>query len=219
MFPHDVHLTHFAFAGGAFGVALLGGLHCAGMCGPIAALAAKPRHAVFYQTGRLISYASLGALAGFFGERALSWIPEDRKWIVSVALGLLALWVLLSTWNLEFPKRLQRFLWRNRPRGRETTEFLSLGVLNGLLPCHWLYGFLMVAAGTESPLKGAVLLTSLWAGALPWLLGFSSGAGLLRRLSPRSQWIARALLVTVVLGLLAHGWGAIDEHLGCKLGI
>jgi hypothetical protein len=190
------------------------------MCGPIAALSTKPKTIALYQTGRLFTYISLGALAGAFGSGVLQWIPEERKWLVTMSLGILALWVLLANWNLEFPMRLQKFLWRHRPRGGETTEFLSLGILNGLLPCHWLYGFLMVAAGFGHPLKGGILLACLWAGSLPWLLGASSLSRIAQDWSPGSRkWISRGLLVTVVLGLILQGFLGIDPHLGCKLSV
>ncbi|MBX2987214.1 MAG: sulfite exporter TauE/SafE family protein [Bdellovibrionaceae bacterium] len=205
------------FAGSALGVAFLGSWHCAGMCGAIAALSTKPKTIALYQSGRLLSYVILGTLAAAFGAQVLGWIPDDRKWIITVVFGVLSLWVLLSTWNLDFPQKLQKFLWRHRPRGGETTEFFSLGVLNGLLPCHWLYGFLMVAAGFGSPWKGAVLLACLWAGSLPWLLGASTLSGVARRWVPKSKWPARVLLVTVVLGLILQGFMGGDPHLGCKL--
>lgn len=205
------------FVTSSVGVAFLGSWHCAGMCGPIAALAKNPRNIVLYQLGRLITYGSLGALAGAFGAGILGWIPDDRKWIVTVLLGVLSFWVLLSTWKLEFPRRLQRFLWSRRPRANETAEFFSLGVLNGLLPCHWLYGFLMIAAGFGGPAKGALLLACLWIGSVPWLVGASTLGQLARRWSSDSKWVPRLLMVTVVLGLILQGFMVADPHLGCKL--
>lgn len=205
------------FVAGSIGVAFLGSWHCAGMCGPIAALANRPRQFFFYQVGRLASYALLGTLAGAFGKGVLGWIPDDRKWIVSLVLGLFSLWILFAVWNLELPRQVQRFLWQHRPRHHEILNFFSLGALNGLLPCHWLYGFLVVAAGSGSPVKGAALTFSLWVGSLPWLLGASSLSGLARRFLPASPWMARLLLVVVVIGLILQGYMVGDPHLGCKL--
>lgn len=210
--------SSFFFLMSSISVAFLGSWHCAGMCGPIAALSTKPKTMALYQSGRLISYVTLGTLAATFGEKVLSWIPDDRKWIVTTSLGVLSLWVLMANWNFEFPLKLQKFLWRHRPRGKETTEFLSLGILNGLLPCHWLYGFLMVAAGFGQPLKGALLLLALWIGSLPWLLGASSLSRFLRhRLGAHAVWVARGLMFALILGLILQGFMGIDPHLGCKL--
>lgn len=213
----DLDMSNALFVGSAVSVAFLGSWHCAGMCGPIAALSTKPKTIAFYQAGRLLTYVSLGALAAAFGSKVLGWIPDDRKWIVTLLLGLMSFWVLLSSWNLEFPRKLQRLLWSHRPRGTDFTNFFSLGLLNGLLPCHWLYGFLMVAAGFGQPLKGGLLLFCLWLGSVPWLLGASSLSHVARRWSSESRWIARALMLTVVLGLILQGFMAGDPHLGCKL--
>lgn len=209
--------SDLAFVAGAVSVAFLGSWHCAGMCGAIAALAPRPKLAALYQLGRLLSYVCLGLLAGQFGETVLGWIPDDRKWIVSALLGLLSLWVLLSVWRLEFPMKMQRFLWRHRPRSKESLDFLSIGILNGFLPCHWLYGFVLVAAGTGSAAKGGALLFSLWLGSLPWLLGASSLGVFAKKFFPSSPWVARVLLVVVIVGLLLQGLMAGDPHLGCKL--
>jgi sulfite exporter TauE/SafE len=74
---------------GVLAASLLGSLHCAGMCGPLAAIASAPsapvqvtreqtplrRHlaaelslATIYNLGRLVAYAALGAIAGSLGR-------------------------------------------------------------------------------------------------------------------------------------------------------
>lgn len=214
----EIDLSLFVFAGGAISVAFLGSWHCAGMCGPIAGLAAKKSSQAFYQGGRLIAYLALGLIASFFGQEILARVPTELRWIGGAVLGAVSLWILFSTWNLEFPLKIQKFLWRNRPRSSEALDFSSLGLVTGLLPCHWLYGFVAVAAGLGSPLKSSILMVALWAGSVPWLLGASSLSGLARRFAARSPWLARTMLVLVVLGLMAHGYMHGDGHLGCRLG-
>lgn len=213
----SVDASWLVFLGSATGVALLGSWHCVGMCGPLAALAKKKSDVVLYQVGRLMTYVALGALAALFGRQLLSLVPDAVKWVGTVILGILAFWILLSSWNLELPRRFQRFLWTYRPRQTRSLDMFSLGALTGLLPCHWLYGFVVIAAGQDSPAKGALLLFALWVGSAPWLLGASSVSGLIQRLSPRSRWLTFVLLAVVMLGLMAHGFMSGDEHLGCKL--
>jgi uncharacterized protein len=57
-----------------------------------------------------------------------------------------------------------------------------------LLPCGWLYAFAVTAAGTGSPLRGALVMTAFWAGNAPLLLGLgvalSSALGRVRRHVP-----------------------------------
>ena len=65
-----------AFVGG-----LAGGLHCAGMCGPLACMLLPVRGegadastvSSVYHLSRLTSYAVLGGLAGGLGSLPLTW--------------------------------------------------------------------------------------------------------------------------------------------------
>jgi len=65
---------------------------------------------------------------------------------------------------------------------------LVLGLATTLLPCGWLYAFAVTAAGTASPLQGALLMTAFWSGNLPVLLGLgvvlTALLGRVRRLVP-----------------------------------
>ena len=67
---------------------VVGSLHCAAMCGPLACLAAgRGRNGaafgshVAYHAGRLISYAMLGAAAGAIGAQVndLGALPSGRS--------------------------------------------------------------------------------------------------------------------------------------------
>lgn len=212
-FLDGIALSEFVtFFLGALGVALMGGWHCAGMCGGLAALATTPQDRGWAQLGRLISYVALGVVASLFGARILSTVPEEWRWLAAVLLASLSFWIMLSTWNLRLPGRAQRFLWRHRPRGTRSGEFLFLGVLNGLLPCHWLYGFLVSAAALGDPGKGAVLLAALWLGSLPWLLGFARVGAWMRRLTGDSPWLGRAWLALVLAGLMVQVLPSAHSH-------
>jgi sulfite exporter TauE/SafE len=182
----------------------MGGWHCGGMCGGIAALATKPRAAFLYQLGRLFSYSLLGVLFSLFGAQMTGWLPEEKKIFVALFLGLFSYWILISSWNLKIPKQIQTYLWKHRLRGSFVSEYLCLGVLNGLLPCTWLYAFLMVAVGLSNPFRAFILMFCLWLGSLPWLIGFSFLGQQIRRHLNQSPWVARILLLSVLFSLLAH---------------
>jgi len=62
---------------------------------------------------------------------------------------------------------------RQSPLGRA----VLLGGASALLPCGFLYTFALAAAGTGSPLAGALVMGSLWLGNLPALLGFGLAIG------------------------------------------
>jgi len=185
---------------------LLGSLHCAGMCGGFVAIAgegvggkARFLAQLSYNAGRLVSYAVLGAVAGSLGQ-ALD-LAGNAAGIGRVAAlvsgSLMILWgmgALLETqgvrvfrgrWTL--PKRVTEGLAALRRLPASWRGFV-LGLATTLLPCGWLYAFAVTAAGTASPLHGALLMAAFWTGNLPVLLGLgvalSAVVGRVRRHIP-----------------------------------
>jgi sulfite exporter TauE/SafE len=82
------------------------------------------------------------------------------------------------------------------------TRALVIGLLTGLLPCGWLYAFIVTAAGTGDPLRGVGLMAVFWLGTLPVMAGLGVAvqamAGRMRR------WVPAACAVAmIVVGLLA----------------
>jgi hypothetical protein len=51
---------------------------------------------------------------------------------------------------------------------------LVIGLATTLLPCGWLYAFVVTAAGTGSPLNGALAMAVFWLGTLPLLIAFGA---------------------------------------------
>jgi len=168
---------------------LLGSVHCAGMCGGFVAIAgdgvvgrARFLAQLSYNAGRLVSYTVLGALAGSLG-RALD-LAGNAAGIGRVAAlvsgSIMILWgmgALLETQGVRVfrgkwavPRKVTRALasLRGLPAG---WRGLLLGLSTTLLPCGWLYAFAVTAAGTGSPLQGALLMAAFWSGNLPVLLG------------------------------------------------
>lgn len=195
-------LSLWMFLAGAVGVALLGGWHCAGMCGVFASFTTRKQDVFFYQLGRLFMYVTLGTLASLFGARILGFVPEELRLFVGVGLMLFALWILLSSGSVGLPRGVMTLFRKARGMKIQSLGLFSMGALNGLLPCHWLYGFLAVAAGLGDPLRGAVLLFALWLGSMPWLLGMASFSAILKRHSRRRPWAPKLFLVLVVASFL-----------------
>jgi sulfite exporter TauE/SafE len=77
-----------------------------------------------------------------------------------------------------------------------------MGLLTAILPCGWLYAFVVTAAGTGGALAGAFVMTAFWLGTLPVMVGLGVGlqalAGPLRRHLPAVSAVA-----IVVVGLLS----------------
>ena len=200
---------------------LVGSLHCAGMCGGFVAFYAgaggrRPAlgHAA-YNLGRLVAYGTLGALAGLFGAALdLAAAPAGIERGAAVLAGaLIALWgtrTLLETAGV----RVARLAPPAALRGvvacglaavaaqPPVARALVIGLLTGLLPCGWLYAFIVTAAGTGDPLRGAGLMAVFWLGTLPVMAGLGVAvqalAGRMRR------WVPAACAVAmIVVGLLA----------------
>ena len=107
-----VEITTFS----AFLVGLLGGVHCVGMCGGIAAAlsmglqdverkgAALWRYLVAYNLARVGSYTLAGALFGGLGWMAANWSglhAIQRGLQLVAALFLVALGLYLAAWKEE----------------------------------------------------------------------------------------------------------------------
>ena len=56
------------------------------------------------------------------------------------------------------------------------TRAIATGLFTALLPCGWLYVFVVAAAAAGSPVKSAALMAVFWAGTLPMMLAVGAGA-------------------------------------------
>src|SRR5689334_18485310 len=91
----------------AFMLGLVGSLHCAGMCGPLAlalpSAGARPAGyfigRVAYNLGRIITYCALGLGFGLLGKTLL--LAGVQRWL-SIALGVGLLIGLLASRKLAF---------------------------------------------------------------------------------------------------------------------
>ena len=170
-----------------FLLGLLGSLHCAGMCGPLAvAVSASGGGShpatgrLLYNLGRLGTYTVLGALFGLFG-RGLA-IAGFQRWL-SVTAGVLILAGLVASTRRSPTGLLLRavgFLKTafGRLLGRGTLgSRVLLGSLNGLLPCGLVYVASASAAATGSPLVGAAWNLAFGLGTLPLMLAITLAGG------------------------------------------
>ncbi len=148
----------------------------AGRCGG-APVGANVLHHAAYHGGRAVTYVTLGALAGAAG-RAIDWAGQAAGWVHAAAVlcgGLVVLWGLSSLFPLfrvRSPLRglLAPQLVQLRAKPRAVRASL-LGVFTPLLPCGWLYAFVITAAGTGHALAGALVMSAFWSGTVPALLG------------------------------------------------
>ena len=174
---------------------LVGSPHCVGMCGGFAAACARPAgHAVAWHGGRLVTYGTLGALAGAFGEV----LPLGGLAIDVLAIGLTTAFALsLGGWLPPITPRLpglQRVASAALRRGG-VLGAVGLGAATGLLPCGLVYSALAVPVAARDPLVGAAAMVAFGLGTVPALAAATHG---LRELVARRP-AARKVLALAVL--------------------
>ena len=175
---------------------VMGSLHCAGMCGAFLALAvcgtqcskreAQTAHA-FYHLGRLGSYVTFGLLAGILGSSldfaaAFAGIQGAAAGIAASSMIVFGLVMLLRTLGARVPTLPLPAVWTQIASGMHRAALnqpprrraLLIGVFTALLPCGWLWAFALVAAGTASPWRGALIMAVFWVGTLPMLVAMGA---------------------------------------------
>lgn len=200
-----------------FLIGLLGGTHCIGMCGGIVSALSMGGPSGFvlhlaYNSGRIVSYAAAGAIAGALGGLSLTLsgqLPVRITLYVLANLMLVALGLYLIgiTQTLAFTERFGKKLWvhlqplskRYLP-ARTVAQAFPLGLLWGWLPCGLVYSALATALTSGSALHGAGMMLAFGLGTLPNLLL----AGLL---AVRLKAYATLPLVRWAAGLLVLGFG------------
>jgi sulfite exporter TauE/SafE len=174
--------------GAALIAGLMGGAHCAAMCGGIVGAvshgqsAARWRLALAYNAGRIATYTFAGALAGALGQSAL-WLRGGamaRHTVMAMAgaaLILLALYVAGLSPLVRAVDAAGSVIWRRvQPWSRHflpadtVPRSLGLGLLWGWLPCGMVYAVLLTALSTGSALDGAIVMAAFGVGTLPNLL-------------------------------------------------
>lgn len=199
---------------------LIGSLHCAGMCGPLAlALPGSGQLTcgfvagrLAYNLGRIITYCLLGVVFGLLGRTLV--LAGIQRW-VSVALGIILLLGLFSSRKLALRgpvsalinglKARMGHLWAHR----SFSSLLLLGSLNGLLPCGLVYVACAGAVASGGLGSGIEYMAGFGLGTVPMMLGIGISGRLvpvrlrlqLRKAIPVSVFILASLLILRGLGL------------------
>lgn len=207
-------------------LAVVGSIHCVGMCGGFAitlAHAAKNRRAFFkhqslYHLGKTATYVILGLAVGGIGS-ALGAMLGSTQRVLSIVLGLALVLVGMSL--LGYLKGLRAgplAPWRHLSRkmggllkaGNKKAVFM-LGMLNGLLPCGLVYGGLALAAASGSAPAGAAVMAVFGAATIPALFLIASMGALLKP-AWRSRLNIASGVIVVLLGVLTIFRGISTPH-------
>lgn len=166
----------------AFILGLLGSLHCVGMCGPIAFMLPVDRSNSFkkasqisiYHIGRLLAYSLIGLVFGLVGKSLYIFGIQQQ---LSIIIGILMILIVLipyktfAKYNLSKP--LHKVISKVKSnlgqalKKKTADTFLTIGFLNGFLPCGLVYMAVFGAVATGNLLQGSFYMVLFGIGTIP----------------------------------------------------
>ena len=195
---------------------LMGSLHCVGMCGPIAFMLPvdhkqpikKLGQVTIYHVGRLLAYGIIGLLFGFIGKGLYLFGVQQK---LSIAIGAIMIILVLIPYKylsrLSLSRPVYRFVGKIKSWLGETLKskspdtFLTIGFLNGFLPCGLVYMALLGAIASGDPATGALYMMIFGLGTVP-LMTATVYFGSLLKGSLRQQIRKVIPVFIVIIGVL-----------------
>jgi sulfite exporter TauE/SafE len=194
---------------------LLGSFHCIGMCGPIAFMLPIDRQnktkgffqILSYHLGRLFSYSLIGLLFGFLGKGFYFFgFQQQLSIIVGVSMILVVIFPAFFS-KVNFSKSITKVISKvKNALGKELQKkrndtFLTIGFLNGFLPCGLVYMAVFGALATTNAFLGSLYMFIFGLGTIPlmtavvYLGNFTKG-------SLRKNIQKMIPIVVVIIGVL-----------------
>jgi len=201
----------------AFMTGLLGGFgHCIGMCGPIISAYAitstglsfneKLLSHIFYNTGRITTYAFVGFLMGLGGtiintlhSPVIQRTVELIAGMFMIITGLTVMGMLGRQDWLEGRGDIILKVGKLFITGRSLWRYYLLGTVFGFMPCGLSYSMFVAASASGEAKRGLILMLSFGLGSTPALLLLAHGV---------------ALIGTTLRGILYRASGAVIVVMG-----
>jgi uncharacterized protein len=213
-------------------IAFLGSFgHCIGMCGGIVIAYSstkirddfnKTKEAtshILYSIGRVTTYVLLGGIFGTLGGVATfsNFGNGMLLFFAGIAMILTGFSLLGKIKFLTLIEHsVSKTTWYQRNfkalLGSQTLfSFYLLGLLNGLLPCGFVYFFAITAASTGDTLSGAFVMLIFGLSTIPALFSLGFFVGLFNKSNFRNIMIKLAALSVVAYGAytIYNGYGYI----------
>jgi sulfite exporter TauE/SafE len=203
-------------------IAFLGSFgHCVGMCGGIVIAYSSTKikstwskkmqtvvH-LLYSFGRITTYTILGALFGLVG--GVVTFDNLTSGILLLITGSTMILIGLSLMGkIKFLSMIEHScskspLYQNTFKALIGSDslmsFYLLGMLNGLLPCGFVYVFAITAASTGSALWGAFVMFIFGLSTLPALFSLGFFIGLFKQTNLRDLFIKLASFLVIGFGI------------------
>lgn len=161
---------------------LLGSFHCIGMCGPIAFMLPVDRtnstNKVFqiftYHFGRILAYSLIGLFFGLIGKSLYIFGFQQQ---LSIFIGVLMIVVVLIPTRIfnryNFSKPIYKLVSKvksglGQALKRKTADtFLTIGFLNGFLPCGLVYMAVFASLAMQNAVQGSLYMALFGLGTIP----------------------------------------------------
>lgn len=168
-----------------------------------------------YSLGRVTTYTALGVFFGGLGQViSMSHIGNGVLLIVAGVIMLLSGLSLLGKLRflnlIEYSTSKSGWYQRNFKRlihSKSLYSFFALGMLNGLLPCGFVYFFAVTAASTGSALWGGVVMFIFGLSTIPALFSLGFFTGLFKLSSFRDIMIKIASIVIIIYSVVTLYYG------------
>ncbi len=202
-------------------IAFLGSFgHCIGMCGgivlaysavkiePASSKVSKTIAHLLYNFGRVLTYTILGALFGAIGGVATFNNTANGTLLIIAGIAMILAGLSLmgkikfltviehsiSSSNF-YKKSFQSIL-----HSKSNSSFFILGMLNGLLPCGFVYFFAITAASTASPLYGALVMFIFGISTIPAMFSLGFLSSLASATSFRNMMMSLSSVAVILYG-------------------
>ncbi|GAA4291786.1 sulfite exporter TauE/SafE family protein [Aestuariibaculum suncheonense] len=202
---------------------ILGSFHCVGMCGPIAFMLPVDRsHSVkkvaqisSYHIGRLLAYSIIGLLFGLIGKSFYLFGVQQQ---LSIAIGILMILIILiptrifNRYNASQPiymliSKVKSALGKALKKKTADT-FLTIGFLNGFLPCGLVYMAVFAAITMPSALQSSLYMTLFGLGTMPLMTSaIYLGKFLNNSIKQRIQKAVPVFVIIIGLLFILRGLG------------
>ncbi|MEW7289995.1 sulfite exporter TauE/SafE family protein [Aquimarina sp. 2304DJ70-9] len=211
---------------------LLGSFHCIGMCGPIAFMLPVGRsnstqkffQIFLYHFGRLLAYCIIGLFFGMIGKSLnIFGLQQTLSIVVGIVMIILILIPHQTLNRYNFSKPIYKIISKVKNalgialKKKTPDTFLTIGFLNGFLPCGLVYMAVFGAIASSHILEGGLYMLFFGLGTIP-LMTTAVYAGNFLTVKTRKH-IQKAIPVfIVIIGVLfiVRGMGLGIPYLSPK---
>ena len=216
-----------------FVIGFLGSFHCIGMCGPIAlALPVFTQSNIelfigrlLYNIGRVVSYSIFGLIFGLIGNR-LFMIGLQQYLSILLGAGILFYVFLPAKYKARLSetkpyiaiKNVIQSIFTRLIKNPSTSSLFIFGIVNGFLPCGFVYVALAGAVTTGSLVESILFMILFGIGTIPVMLATSiAGKFINVTVRTRIRKLIPVLAVFLALIFILRGMNLGIPYLSPKL--